>query len=62
MMIGGGGKNCSGAGTGVGVSAAKLPSFVVKEDGRHERDFGNGEWGPVTQAYALNLWMRGHHN
>ncbi|XP_078382635.1 uncharacterized protein LOC144665287 [Oculina patagonica] len=61
MMIGGGGGNCSGAGTGVGVSAGTLRSLVT-EDGRPERDFANQQWGSVTQAYALNLWIRGHHN
>ncbi|XP_078384080.1 uncharacterized protein LOC144666533, partial [Oculina patagonica] len=59
MMIGGGGgRKCSHAGHGVGSSATKLRSFVTVA-GRHERDFANDEWGVVTQAYALNLWIRG---
>ena len=29
MMIGGGGRNCSEAGHGIGVTVAKLPSFQI---------------------------------
>ena len=58
MMIGGGGSNCSGAGHGIGVTAAKLPSFKIRESGRHEKEFGNFEWFLPTKNYALNLWIR----
>ena len=55
MMIGGGGSNCSGAGHGIGVTAAKVPSF---SNGRRENDFGNHQWDAATKKYALNLWIR----
>jgi len=58
MMIGGGGSDCSKAGHGIGVTAAKLPSFKIRNDGRPEREFGNSPWGAVTKRYALNLWIR----
>ena len=57
MMIGGGGSECSGAGHGVGVTAAKSP-YLVTEAGRPEKDFANSQWGSFTRAYALNLWIR----
>ena len=56
MMIGGGGSHCSKAGHGIGVTAAKLPSF--KNSGRPEKDFGNSPWGMATRNCALNLWIR----
>ena len=58
MMIGGGGSNCSGAGHGIGVTAAKSPSFKIRETGRPEKEFGKHQWGGVTKQYALNLWIR----
>lgn len=56
MMIGGGGSNCSTAGHGIGVTAAKVPSF--KNNGRPEKEFGNHQWGAATKTYALNLLIR----
>ena len=58
MMIGGGGSHCSKAGQGIGVTAAKLPSFKILNSGRPEKDFGNFQWGVPAKKYALNLWMR----
>ena len=58
MMIGGGGSSCSEAGHGIGVTAAKLPSFKIRESGRHEKEFGNYQWFVATKNYALNLWIR----
>ena len=58
MMIGGGGSNCSRAGHGIGVTAAKLPSFKIRESGRPEKDFANYHWGEATKTYALSLWIR----
>ena len=62
LMIGGGERrlgNCTNcAGHGLGVTAAKQPYFVT-EEGRPEKDFASNQWGSSTQAYALNLWIRG---
>ena len=62
LMIGGADDNLgncgSGAGHGLGVTAAKKPCFVT-EEGRPEKDFGNDQWGLTTEEYALNLWIRG---
>ena len=58
MMIGGGGIGCSGAGHGIGVTSAKLPSFKVRNASRPEYDFSNSHWGMSTTKYALNVWMR----
>ena len=58
MMIGGGGRKCSGAGHGIGVTAAKSPSFKILNSGRPEKEFGKHQWGGVTKEYALNLWIR----
>ena len=58
MMIGGGGSACSGAGHGIGVTSAKLPSFKIRVLGRPEWDVGNHHWTSVIQKYALNVWMR----
>jgi len=58
MMIGGGGIGCSGAGHGIGVTSAKLPSFKVRNPSRPEYDFSNSHWGMSTTKYALNVWMR----
>ena len=60
MMISGGGTPCSNAGHGIGLTAAKSRSFL-SEKGRPKKDFGNKEWGDLTRAYALNLWIRGQH-
>ena len=58
MMIGGGGSHCSKADHGIGVTAAKLPSFKIRNSGRPEKDFGNFAWDMATTNYALNLWIR----
>ena len=58
MMIAGGGRKCSGAGHGIGVTAAKSPSFKILNSGRPEKEFGKHQWGGVTKEYALNLWIR----
>lgn len=58
MMIGGGGSNCAEAGHGIGVTAAKSPSFKIRESGRPEKEFGSSTWGMATTKYALNLWIR----
>ena len=58
MMIGGGGSHCSRADHGIGVTAAKFPSFKIRNSGRPEKDFGNFAWDMATTNYALNLWIR----
>ena len=58
MMIGGGGGRCYRAQHGIGVTAAKLPSFKIRVSGRPVKDFGNSPWGGSAKNYALNLWIR----
>ena len=59
MMIGGSGTGvCHRTFHGIGVTAAKIPSFFA-ESGRAEADFGDSPYsGNVTNKYSLNLWIR----
>ena len=54
MMIGGGGKNCSRAVHGIGITEANEASFVYDQ----EYDFGYNAIYIPTQSYSLNLWIR----
>ena len=61
MMIGGGGKSCSRADHGIGITEAEAASFVEKRDpGESEFDFGYEAhtYGAPSQSYSLNLWIR----
>ena len=58
MMIGGSGRGvCDRTYHGIGVTAAKIPSFFA-ESGRTEADFGNSPYvAGITYEYSLNLWI-----
>ena len=60
MMIGGGGKDCSRADHGIGITEQHDASFVEAGGSETEYDFGydaNRGTAP-TQSYSLNLWIR----
>ena len=59
-MIGGGGRDCSRADHGVGITEANTASFVDVGTSETEYDFGydaNTVNAP-SQSYSLNLWIR----
>ena len=56
MMIGGGGRNCTRADHGIGITEADAASFV--EGSQHEYDFGQIDGSPHSKSYSLNLWIR----
>ena len=60
MMIGGGGRSCSRADHGVGVTEADKASFVENGGSETEFDFGfdANTGSPPSSSYALNLWVR----
>ena len=60
MMIGGGGKDCSRADHGIGITEQHDASFVEVGGSETEYDFGydaNRGTAP-TQSCSLNLWIR----
>ena len=62
MMIGGGGKGCSRADHGIGITEANDASFVAKGGigGKQtEYDFGDDSYisSSPTKSYSLNLWI-----
>ena len=59
MMIGGGGRSCSRADHGIGITEQDAASFVEKSSAETEYDFGNAA-GPTqpSRSYSLNLWIR----
>ena len=57
VMFGGGGGDCGRTYHGLGVTAAKIASFV--NDNRSEADFGDSPYfAGIAKAYSLNLWIR----
>lgn len=54
IMIGGGGKNCSRADHGIGITDANQASFDKSSD---EFDFGFSAYDNPTNSYSLNLWV-----
>ena len=60
MMIGGGGKDCNRADHGIGVTEQDAASFVEKDSGETEYDFGYDAHtsDSPSQSYSLNLWIR----
>ena len=54
-MIGGGGRSCSRADQGIGVTEVGEASFMDSSTG--ELDFGDDAY-TLTQGYSLNLWIR----
>ena len=59
MMIGGSGTGwCGHTYHGIGVTGAKIPSFIAGR-GRIEADFGDSPYlNHTTYKYSLNLWIR----
>ena len=59
MMIGGSGTGwCGHTYHGIGVTGAKIPSFIAGR-GRIEADFGDSPYlSHTTYNYSLNLWIR----
>ena len=59
MMIGGGGKDCSRADHGIGITEQHDASFVEAGGSETEYDFGYeaGTGNAPTQSYSLNLWI-----
>ena len=60
MMIGGGGKDCSRADHGIGITETDSASFVHFSGTETEYDFGYGAFrrDSPSQSYSLNLWIR----
>ena len=61
MMIGGGGRSCSQADHGIGITQTNAASFLEQGgSGETEYDFGIHAYTSSTQskAYSLNLWIR----
>ena len=60
MMIGGGGKYCSRADHGIGITEQHDASFVEVGNGETEYDFGYDAHtsDSPSQSYSLNLWIR----
>ena len=60
MMIGGGGKGCSRADHGIGITETDGASFVEEGGSQTEYDFGYDAMtgSAPTQSYSLNLWIR----
>ena len=56
MMIGGGGKTCSRADHGIGITEANAASF--DDAGTEECDFGDEANSAQDKTYSLNLWVR----
>ena len=58
MMIGGGGRDCSRADHGIGITEEESASFG--ETGQGEYDFGydSDHNNTPSQSYSLNLWIR----
>ena len=50
MMIGGGGKSCSRADHGIGITEQDAASFVEKSSGETEYDFGNDANGQTQNS------------
>ena len=55
LMIGGGGKRCSRADHGIGITDANEASFAKSSD---EFDFGFSAYDVPTSEYSLNLWVK----
>ena len=55
IMIGGGGKKCSRADHGIGITDANQASF---DNTSVEFDFGFTAYSEPTNAYSLNLWVK----
>ncbi len=64
MMIGGGGKNCTRADHGIGITETNKASFVEQGGDETEYDFGyspkegSSSRSAASQSYSLNLWIR----
>ena len=60
MMIGGGGRGCSRADHGIGITESNAASFVDLGTAESEYDFGyDANTGNApSQSYSLNLWIR----
>ena len=60
LMIGGGGKSCSRADHGIGITEADAASFVYLGNTEIEYDFGSNALttSPQPNNYSLNLWIR----
>ena len=58
-MIGGGGKSCSRADHGIGITETGAASFVEAAGSETEYDFGfDADTGSApSQSYSLNLWI-----
>ena len=56
MMIGGGGKTCSRADHGIGITEADAASF--DDAGTEECDFGDEANSAQDKTFSLNLWIR----
>ncbi|KAL9962302.1 hypothetical protein ACROYT_G031390 [Oculina patagonica] len=62
MMIGGGGKNCSRADHGIGITETDEASFVVSSQPEHDFGYQPGQGtqtvSTASKSYSLNLWTR----
>ena len=64
MMIGGGGKNCTRADHGIGITETNAASFGPDKgpykEKQGEYDFGHNAYttSTPTESYSLNLWIR----
>ena len=59
MLVGGGGRPCSGADHGIGITRVE-PSSFAEGSIKTEDDFGYGPYASYSpsQSYPLDLWIR----